>query len=111
MVASGIAYVASFTGYAVTAARYFRSQMPLFVAVVVITAVACYWLVPAYGLYGAALAMCVTALAQLVGRLLILWHALANRVRAGEVPCPSDGEPPPGLAEDLDANCEPIVEA
>jgi O-antigen/teichoic acid export membrane protein len=76
MIAAGIGYVASFSGYAVTAARYFRAQLPLFAAVVVVTAAACWWLVPLWGLRGAAAALALSSLTQLIGSGLILWYAI-----------------------------------
>jgi O-antigen/teichoic acid export membrane protein len=80
MMAAGVGYVASFSGYAVTAARYFKAQLPLFAAVVLVTAVGCWWLVPTWGLRGAAVALGLSALTQLVGSALILFYALrANR--------------------------------
>jgi O-antigen/teichoic acid export membrane protein len=82
MIAAGIGYVASFSGYAVTAARYFRAQLPLFAVVVVVTAAGCWWLVPRWGLRGAAAALAVSALTQLIGSGLILFHAI--RANAGE---------------------------
>jgi O-antigen/teichoic acid export membrane protein len=80
MVAAGIGYVASFSGYAVTAARYFGAQLPLFVAVVLVTAAGCWWLVPIWGLRGAAVALALSSLTQVIGSGLILFYALrANR--------------------------------
>jgi O-antigen/teichoic acid export membrane protein len=76
MIAAGIGYIASFSGYAVTAARYFRAQLPLFVAVVAVTALGCWWLVPAWGLRGAAVALAISALTQLIGSGLILLYAI-----------------------------------
>ncbi len=85
MVAAAVSYVASFVGFGITAARYFRIQMPLFALVAATTAGACFWLVPGWGLMGAALSLSVAALAQLVGSLLIVLHA----VRRQSIPCPA----------------------
>jgi O-antigen/teichoic acid export membrane protein len=76
MVAAGIFYVASFLGYAVTAARYFAVQVPLFVLAGCVTALACLWLVPAAGLQGAALAVVLTAAVQGFATLAIVAHAI-----------------------------------
>ena len=76
MIAAGIGYVASFSGYAVTAARFFRAQLPLFAAVALVTALGCWWLVPRWGLRGAAVALALSALTQLLGSGLILIYAL-----------------------------------
>ncbi len=111
MLAAGITYVASFTGYAVTAARYFRIQMPLFAAVALVTTAACYWLVPAYGMFGAAMAMCATAVAQLVGRCLILWHALGSKPASGAEPLAATGRRYTTLMNDIELESEPSLEA
>jgi O-antigen/teichoic acid export membrane protein len=79
MVAAAIGFVGSFLGYAVTAARYFLVQIPLFALVVAAGVAACWWLVPRMGLQGAALALCVSAVAQVVGMGLVLGHAITVR--------------------------------
>lgn len=76
MIAVAIGYLAGFIGYAVTSARYFRPQAPLSVFVVGTTALASAWLVPRYGLTGAAWALLIAALAQLAGNAAILVAAL-----------------------------------
>jgi O-antigen/teichoic acid export membrane protein len=64
MVAAGILYVSAFLGYGITAARYFRVQMPLCVLVTGSSAIACFWLIPTMGLRGAAIALIVGAVVQ-----------------------------------------------
>lgn len=76
MVAAGIGYVASFLGYAMTAAQYFRVQMPLFTVVTAISAIVCYLLVPTQGLIGAAIALIVGAIVQAIFSLGVIFHAL-----------------------------------
>ncbi len=76
MAAAGIGYVASFFGYAMTAARNFRIQMPLFAVVTITSAVACSVLVPGNGLRGAAMALLLAILVQTGGSLGIVHHAL-----------------------------------
>ncbi len=78
MCAAAVAYVASFGGYAITAARYFRAQIPLFALVAAGNALACWWLIPRWGLRGAALSLMIAAAVQLSGTLLILWHGLSR---------------------------------
>ena len=80
MIAAGISYVASFVGYGITAARYFRVQIPLFAIVAAAAAAACWWLVPQHGLVGAVWALGVAALTQLVGSGLVVLHAM-SRIR------------------------------
>ncbi|HEV3301888.1 MAG TPA: oligosaccharide flippase family protein [Planctomycetaceae bacterium] len=86
MMAAGVGYVASFSGYAVTAARYFKAQLPLFAAVVLVTALGCWWLVPTWGLRGAAVALGLSALTQLVGSALILCYAIRADRPAADIP-------------------------
>jgi O-antigen/teichoic acid export membrane protein len=76
MVAAGMAFVASFLGYGITAARRFRQQIPLFAGVLAATAVATLVLVPAYGVMGAALALVVSAVVQCVLSALVVVRAL-----------------------------------
>jgi len=73
--AAGIGYVASFLGYGMTAARYFKVQAPLFAVVTGVTALASFWLVPRYGLQGAAFALLCSAVVQLFGALAIVGYA------------------------------------
>jgi O-antigen/teichoic acid export membrane protein len=76
MVAAGLDYVATFLDYGMTAARYFRVQMPLFVAVTGSTALACLWLIPSNGLRGAAMAVVIATVIRVSGSLVIILHAL-----------------------------------
>jgi O-antigen/teichoic acid export membrane protein len=76
MVAAGILYVSAFLGYGITAARYFRVQMPLFVLVTGSSAIACFWLIPTMGLRGAAIALIVGAIVQTVFSLGVIVYAL-----------------------------------
>lgn len=84
MVASAILILASCLNYGMTAARYFRSQVPLFVYVTVSTALACLWLIPTNGLHGAAMALIVGGLVQIVGSLAVVVHALRAMKSNGE---------------------------
>jgi O-antigen/teichoic acid export membrane protein len=79
MVVAGITYVASFLGYGMTAARYFRVQMPLFVLVTGSSAATCFWLIPTQGVQGAVIALIVGASVQVsitVGVLIYALHKL-----------------------------------
>jgi O-antigen/teichoic acid export membrane protein len=77
MVAAAIYNVASLLGYGMTAARYFRPQMPLFAVVAGVVALGCLWLVPRYGVQGAALALVMSALTQLLGSAGVVVRALS----------------------------------
>lgn len=76
-IATGLGYAASFLGYGMTAARYFRSQVPVFFITLLVTAGACALFVPRYHLIGAALAMVVATVVQTIGSAAVIWHALA----------------------------------
>jgi O-antigen/teichoic acid export membrane protein len=78
MVAAGLGYVGSFLGHIVSAARYFRVQVPLFILVTCVSAIACWWLLPQYQLLGAAYALVLSATVQLLISLGVFAHALAR---------------------------------
>ena len=69
MLAGAIGFAASFFGYGMTAARYFKVQTLIWATVVAITALASCYLVPHYGITGAAWSM---SIALVVGMVLIL---------------------------------------
>ncbi|PSB46096.1 polysaccharide biosynthesis protein [Cyanosarcina cf. burmensis CCALA 770] len=76
MVVAGVNYLSSFLGYAMTAARYFRIQIPLFILVTAISAIASFWLIPTNGLRGAAIALLFAAIAEAGLTLTVILHAL-----------------------------------
>ena len=76
MGAATLSYLAIALGYAVTGARVFRAQMPLFCAVAACCGVASWLLVPKLGLYGAVLALALASSLQIAGQLLILVWAI-----------------------------------
>ncbi|MEG4804230.1 oligosaccharide flippase family protein [Microcoleus sp. ARI1-B5] len=76
MVAAGMGYMSSFLGYGMTAARYFRVQMPLFALVTGSSAIACLWLIPTMGVRGAAIALIVGAVVQASFSLGAIAHAI-----------------------------------
>jgi O-antigen/teichoic acid export membrane protein len=53
-----------FLGYGITASRYFRIQLPLYVAVTGSSAIGGLWLIPTMGVQGAAIALIVGAVVQ-----------------------------------------------
>ena len=86
MVAAGIGYVGWFVGDAMTAVRRLRAQALLFLGMTAATIGACAWLIPLFGLTGAAVATLVTSVIHAVGGFLIVEHALRSLesdVRAG----------------------------
>ena len=84
-----------------TAAGYFRVQAPFYVGVVLVMAIACASLVPAYGLAGAAYAMVAAALFQLAGSAAIVLHAVHRGTRRENRGVP---EPTPE-GNEIDALC------
>lgn len=72
MLAGAASYVASFAGYAITAVRRFKEQLPLFALVVLALWLGCEVLVPRAGLVGAAVATLLASLVQLAGALWIV---------------------------------------
>ena len=76
MVAAGIGYVASFLGYGMTAAQYFRVQLPLFIVATGISAFTCFLLIPSQGLIGAAIAAIISAIIQAILSLGVIIYAI-----------------------------------
>jgi O-antigen/teichoic acid export membrane protein len=64
MAAAGIGYISTFLGYGITAAQYFRIQIPLFTTVTAISFIICLWLLPKLGLLGAAFALLISTIVQ-----------------------------------------------
>lgn len=69
-------YVATFLGYGVAATRYFKASLGCSFMLVAITLFSCNWLIPIYGLNGAAISLTIGGVAQLLGNLLIVGYAL-----------------------------------
>lgn len=82
MVVVGITNVSWFLGYAMTAARYFRAQLPLFALVTATMVLAGGWLIPTAGLRGAVTALFIAAVVQTIGGLAVMARALFV-IRAG----------------------------
>jgi O-antigen/teichoic acid export membrane protein len=76
MVAAGIGYLSSFLGYAMTAAQYFRVQMPLSTLTTSLSTIFCLWLVPSQGLVGAVIALIISVSVQFIFSLAIIFHLL-----------------------------------
>jgi O-antigen/teichoic acid export membrane protein len=84
MVGAAFAYVGSMLGYAMTAARVFRPQVPLFLGATTITALACWIMVPRWGLTGSAFAVLLGAVFSCAGSASIVSRALRLRGSANE---------------------------
>jgi O-antigen/teichoic acid export membrane protein len=83
VVAAGVGAVGSFLGTGVTAARYFRVQVPLIAACALTTAVTAFTLIPHYGIVGAALASLASNIVLVIGCVLVLQMAI-GRVRKAQ---------------------------
>lgn len=84
LMASGFAaYSASFVGYALTAARRFMVQLPLFALTTLACTAGCAWLVPTHGLEGAAFAWGGTLLLELAAMWILLEVALRECAAGG----------------------------
>jgi O-antigen/teichoic acid export membrane protein len=76
MIAGSMQFIASFLGYGMTAARRFRAQLPLFLVITATSIIMSYLLIPLYGLKGAAYALLISSVVQVIGSLIILMKAL-----------------------------------
>jgi O-antigen/teichoic acid export membrane protein len=72
MAASGILYLGTTMGVAMTAVRCFAPQMQLFAVAAASTALACFILVPVMGLRGAAVAIFISAIVQCAGGAVLV---------------------------------------
>jgi O-antigen/teichoic acid export membrane protein len=78
MVVAWIGYLGQFMGSAMTSARLFAQQIPLFALGVLTITVGSYWLVPRMGLQGAIIASIVGLTIQLVVSAALLGYSVMN---------------------------------
>ncbi len=83
MVTGLLMYVGSLLGFALTAARLFTVQLPIFAVTTLACAGGCLWLVPRHGLSGAAWGWALSSLMNVVAIAVVLGVALRNRARRG----------------------------
>lgn len=83
MAASGLYYLGSTLGYAVTAVRCFSPQLILFLAAALTTAFGCIIFVPSMGLRGAAIAILISAFVQCAGSLILLYNSYRKAASSG----------------------------
>jgi len=76
MVVAWIGYIGQFMGSAMTSARLFVQQIPLFALGVLTITVGSYWLVPRLGLRGAIIASIAGLIIQLIAAAAILGYSL-----------------------------------
>lgn len=78
MVVAWVGYLGQFLGCAMTSARLFIHQIPLFAVGVLTITVGSYWLVPRMGLQGAIVASMAGVVVQLLASAAVLAHGLIN---------------------------------
>lgn len=88
---SALSYVASFLGYGMTALQRYRIQVPIFLGVVLITLLSCYWLTGRYGLMGTAAGMLVGNLGQLLMSAAVVWRTTRRDSKHTAAACPVMG--------------------
>jgi len=78
MIGGTLGFLANFLRSVITAARYLRVQLPIYIVTTLVSMAACYYWIPLYGLIGAAYAvLCSSLLAFILNSLLIsyiLWN-------------------------------------
>lgn len=79
MLAAVVQNVSCIFGYALTAVRAFRVQVPLFIGVLAATTLFCFWLVPGNGLMGAAIGTVLTSVVQLLLSMLAFFASIRTR--------------------------------
>ncbi len=80
MVAAAAMAVACLLSSAVSAARRFTIQVPMFLAVLLMSAVGCHLLVPRYGMPGAAVAVALSNLVHiLIASAMLVWVLVSAR--------------------------------
>jgi len=85
---SGVTAVASFLGCGMSAARRFREQLPVTLVTVTTCATAAYLLTPRWGMIGAAIAILLSGVAQVIGSLVVLRIAIRSATTATLPPEP-----------------------
>jgi O-antigen/teichoic acid export membrane protein len=75
MVAALIDYLFAFLGHGMTAARYFRVQIPLLATVSLTSGLSSLFLIPILGMQGAALSLIISTFVGVMGSLGVLVHA------------------------------------
>ena len=82
MVVAWLGYLGQFLGYAMTAARNFRSQIPIFALTVLAITAGSYLLIPRFALAGAVFSLFLGAVIQLAGSIAVLVFAMRRRQTA-----------------------------
>jgi O-antigen/teichoic acid export membrane protein len=80
MVSALIDYLFAFLGHGMTAARYFRIQVPLLATVSITAALSSLLLIPLWGMQGAAFSLMISTGVGTLGSLGVLIHAYSKRL-------------------------------
>ena len=76
MLAGSISYISWFLGDGLTAIRYLRIQLPLYLLITGLSGGICLWLIPIFGLKGAAFALLIAALVEVLLMAGIILHGI-----------------------------------
>jgi O-antigen/teichoic acid export membrane protein len=76
MLAGSISYISWFLGDGLTAIRYLRIQLPMYLLITGLSGGICLWLIPILGLKGAALALLIAALVEVLLMAGIILHGI-----------------------------------
>ncbi|MGE5558460.1 MAG: lipopolysaccharide biosynthesis protein [Bacillota bacterium] len=79
MVVAIFQYIASSLGYGMTAARYFKIQLPLFLFTTICTLFFCRVFIPKYSLYGAVLSQGISSIIQMLLSSIVILNAIKKR--------------------------------
>lgn len=79
MVSGALSFVSSFLGYGITAARYFKVQVPINCLVIVVIIVASWLLIPEKGLLGAAISTTAGAFIKVIGSTIVIIRVMKNQ--------------------------------
>jgi O-antigen/teichoic acid export membrane protein len=83
-IGAAIWYVASFLGFGMTCARYFKAQPIIYGLSCLVTSLCCWYLIPKHGLLGAAWAYVITGAVQMLAALLYSAYAIQMLNRQGK---------------------------
>ncbi|WMT42371.1 oligosaccharide flippase family protein [Paenibacillus sp. D2_2] len=78
LVSTILVFVSSFLWYAITATGKYTAQIPLFVCTAMTNALACFLLVPHYGVLGAAMGVILALFVQMIGSVIVLIRVIGK---------------------------------
>jgi O-antigen/teichoic acid export membrane protein len=76
MVIMTVEYVGSFLCYGLIASHHLGVQVPLFMTVTATSAITCFWLVPLYGIKGAAISLLIATTVRAIISTLVIVHII-----------------------------------